>query len=91
MKIVTALGDRKPAFKPVSVTFVFETQKELDEMGRLFNYSQFADVFRKRMGWEGYFFQFFEDIGADVVPTDEWRHDLGQHLSTKCTKPHFPY
>ncbi len=88
MKIVTALVDRKPAFKPVSITFTFETQKELDEMGRLFNYGHFTDVFRKRMGWKGPFYQFFEDIGADVMPTTEWRHDLGK-LGTKCTKDHF--
>lgn len=36
MKILPA--ETKPSFKPIAVTFVFETQDEIDAMAALFNY-----------------------------------------------------
>lgn len=51
----------KTEFKPVSFTFVFETQKELDRWGSLFNFSSFSDA----MGC-GEHYKAFKDVGAEI-------------------------
>ncbi len=61
-------------FDPVSVTFEFETQEELDLMGSLFNFKKIAtilNIYDEQK--QGIYYNQFVAIGANVIRfIDTW-------------------
>ncbi len=58
---------RIPTFQPLEVTFVIETQAELDALGTCFNYAPNLDSLKEisDVDWEGLYDRFAE-VGADI-------------------------
>jgi hypothetical protein len=74
-----------PPFVPVTVMFTFETQQELDAMGKLFNYSLFCRQFRELAGTKGIFYGAFQQVGANVSNYNGiWR----EAITKMCTRTH---
>ena len=69
----------KPEFKPVRVTFTFESQKELDVFGSLFNTSRLGDKIRELAGIDNYFYEAFEEVGARTYKYIEDFKQLCRH------------
>ena len=76
--------DSPTRFNPVRVTFEFESQEELNTMGRLFNYNPFSTVFADAMGITDDIFEDFKDAGAKLSPVHEWK----DRINSACSKNH---
>jgi hypothetical protein len=73
-----------PAFTPVSVTFTFDTQEELNSMGTLFNFAPFTDALRKLSGSsvDAYYIS-FQQVGGKIAPVSVWRDEINKMCSKK--------
>jgi len=56
----------EPDFKPVRVTFTFETQDELDVIGSLFNSGNLAIKLNELLDSCDYYYEVFKELGADI-------------------------
>lgn len=68
-----SINHNEPAlFQPRSVTIVFESQKELDAFGKLFNTAAVASVMREEAGLDEFdtpLYRIIEDLGGVVSPS----------------------
>ena len=64
MKVTTTHAS-EPKFQPVAITITFESQKELDVYGSLFNTSRFNDVIRS-CGVSPIEYSHLENLGAKI-------------------------
>jgi len=64
MKVTASKEAEK--FKPVTLTLVFESQKELDTYGKLFNWAQMERAFRD-LGVEYPDFRTLKEVGANIT------------------------
>ena len=74
----------KPEFKPVTISLVFETQKELDAFGVLCNTALISDTIQKIGGKLPEYYE-MEEAGANVDDTDELHNLIKNHWSMKQT------
>ena len=80
MKIKTS----KSKFQPVTVSFTFESQDELDKMGSFFNVLSINDVLCTLMHSNTLYYQHFEKHGADVHKyVDTVANIIDNHKSRK--------
>lgn len=58
----------KPTFSPVTVSFTFETQDELDKVAAMFNSCFFVDSLVEMgvIGHSAGIYKVFEETGADI-------------------------
>ena len=54
------------AFKPVTVSFTFETQVELDTFGSLLNVGVIVDSLNKFSNNKVEYWKYFESVGANI-------------------------
>jgi len=81
MKITT---DKSTEFKPVTVSFTFETQRELDVFGSLFNYTPITDTLDKLIGIVDVpYYKHFESVGANCNNTFEVAKLIYTHAAIK--------
>lgn len=75
MKVQTDNNSRE--FKPVSMTITFETQKELDDLGTLFNLCCICDTIEVPN------YLSFEELGGDTDNTSELLAKIKKHPNFK--------
>jgi len=56
----------EPEFKPVQVTFTFESQLELDVIGSIFNSATIAQKIGELIGGPAKFYECFKKVGANI-------------------------
>ena len=80
MKITTDKQSNK--FQPVTISMTFESQKELDAVGSLFNTSIIAGYLRST-GIHNYIYEIFRDAGANIDNTEKVIDSIKNHLNFK--------
>jgi len=69
------------AFKPVTVSFTFETQVELDTFGSLFNVGVIVDILNKFSNNKVEYWKYFQSVGADTTKVFSIIDEIIKHPS----------
>ena len=77
MKITTNKQTQK--FQPVTISMTFESQRELDAMGSLFNTCIIADYLSDIGGIKNEIYQDFENAGANIENTEKVKNSIKNH------------
>ena len=77
MKITSNKQSNK--FQPVTISMTFESQKELDAMGALFNTCIITDYLRDVGGIKNEIYQDFDAAGADINNTEKVKDSIENH------------
>ena len=71
------------AFKPVTVSFTFETQVELDTFGSLLNVGVIVDSLNKFSNNKVEYWKYFESVGANIGSIYPFIDEIIKHPSIK--------
>lgn len=81
MKITTDKQSNK--FQPVTISMTFESQKELDAMGSLFNACIINDYLSEIGGIKNEIYRVFESAGANIDNTEKVIDSIKNHPNFK--------